>query len=302
MSIENPTTILIDVYGNPLSVQNGAAIPAGTTALMIAGSDGTNARYIIVDANGRAVVSGAGTAGTPAGGVMSIQGVAGGVALPISGTVTATNDSVGGIGSSMPHSATQIGATDGSNLQAPMAFDTGSHQYVLGTVLRSSSITGSIELGTATNPVRVNPTGTTVQPVSATALPLPTGAAQEHATAVSPSAVRLTDGAVFYKATTPADTQKVQEISASTSALTNVAGSATSVTLLAANPNRVKVVILNDNTAVLRVKYGAIASATSLTYILQPGASITEAEWSGRIDGIWATAGTGFARITEMTP
>lgn len=36
------------------------------------------------------------------------------------------------------------------------------------------------------------------QPVSAATLPLPTGAAQEHVTAVSPHAVRATDGATFY--------------------------------------------------------------------------------------------------------
>lgn len=71
------------------------------------------------------------------------------------------------------------------------------------------------------------------QPVSAASLPLPTGAstsakqdtgntslasidgkipaspAQEHTTAGSPASVRLTDGAAFYKPTTPSDTQPV---------------------------------------------------------------------------------------------
>ncbi len=57
--------------------------------------------------------------------------------------------------------------------------------------------------------VRTDPTGTTPQPITATSLPLPTGAAQEHTTAASPHATRLTDGTAFYKATTPADTQPV---------------------------------------------------------------------------------------------
>jgi len=39
------------------------------------------------DSNGRRIVVGAGVAGTPAGGVASVQGVAGGTALPVSGTV-----------------------------------------------------------------------------------------------------------------------------------------------------------------------------------------------------------------------
>jgi hypothetical protein len=47
------------------------------------------------------------------------------------------------------------------------------------------------------------------QPVSAAALPLPSGASQEHTTAVSPHAVRLTDGTAFFKPTTPSDTQPV---------------------------------------------------------------------------------------------
>ncbi len=57
--------------------------------------------------------------------------------------------------------------------------------------------------------VRTDPTGTTTQPISAASLPLPSGAAQEHTTAASPHATRLTDGTAFYKATTPADTQPV---------------------------------------------------------------------------------------------
>src|SRR5581483_3083140 len=47
------------------------------------------------------------------------------------------------------------------------------------------------------------------QPVSASSLPLPTGASQEHTTAASPHAVRLTDGVAFFKPTTPSDTQPV---------------------------------------------------------------------------------------------
>jgi hypothetical protein len=71
------------------------------------------------------------------------------------------------------------------------------------------------------------------QPVSASSLPLPSGAsteatlagiktgtdkipaspAQEHTTAASPAATRLSDGAAFYKATTPSDTQPVSAAS-----------------------------------------------------------------------------------------
>lgn len=59
--------------------------------------------------------------------------------------------------------------------------------------------------------VRNVPSGT--QAVSAASLPLPSGAAQEHTTAGSPHAARLTDGSAFYKATTPSDTQPISAAS-----------------------------------------------------------------------------------------
>jgi hypothetical protein len=97
MGSESPNVILYDVNGQEMSVSNGAAIPAGTSALMIAGSDGTNSRFITLDTSGRPVTVGAGTAGTPAGGVLSVQGVSGGQALPVTisgGTNTVNQGSV----------------------------------------------------------------------------------------------------------------------------------------------------------------------------------------------------------------
>jgi hypothetical protein len=142
MSGESPVVELYDSNGTPLSVQNGSAIPASTPGLLLMGSDGTNSRYFAVDSSGRTVVVGAGTAGTPVGGVISIQGVASGTVVPISitgtntisGTVTANQGTANTIGNSWP-----VEITDGINI-----------------------------LGTATHPVRIDPTGTTTQPVSGT--------------------------------------------------------------------------------------------------------------------------------------
>jgi len=116
-------------------------------------------------------VEGTGVAGTPAGGVLSIQGVAGGTPMPISGTISANNDSVGTNNSTVPSSSTQIGGSDGTNLQSVRVFDLdsgGGTQYVLGVGLRKAASGGSVELGTSTDPIRVDPTGTTTQPVSGT--------------------------------------------------------------------------------------------------------------------------------------
>lgn len=109
MGYESPNVNLIDSTGNSLPVQPGSAIPASTPALLLAGSDGTNARYLNVDSSGRTVLVGAGTAGTPAGGVISIQGVSGGQAMPISGTITATITSSSATGAATPSSASLAG-------------------------------------------------------------------------------------------------------------------------------------------------------------------------------------------------
>lgn len=87
-----------------------------------------------------------------------------------------------------------------------------------------------------------------------------------------------------------------------TATLTNVAGSATSVSLLAANTARRQVIIWNDSTALLYVKFGATASTTSFTFQVVGGGylELPMPVYTGAIDGIWVTA-TGSARITELT-
>ena len=100
--------------------------------------------------------------------------------VPVSGSITATNPSVGANNAAIPTSSTQVGGSDGTTLQAARVFDAdsgGGTQYVLGTILRASGAGGSVETGTSTSPLRIDPTGTTPQPVTAASLPLPTGAA-----------------------------------------------------------------------------------------------------------------------------
>lgn len=88
---------------------------------------------------------------------------------------------------------------------------------------------------------------------------------------------------------------------ASTATCTNVSASASSVQLLAANSSRLGVTVYNDSMAVLYLKLGTTASATSFTvrlarydYYEVPG------RYTGCIDGIWTVA-TGAARVTELT-
>jgi hypothetical protein len=90
-----------------------------------------------------------------------------------SNTVNLSVGTIGGTSSNFndffPAIGTAVGFNDGTNMQGARVFDAdtnGGAQYVLGSVLRASAPGGSVETGTAANPLRINPTGTTAQPVT----------------------------------------------------------------------------------------------------------------------------------------
>lgn len=84
-----------------------------------------------------------------------------------------------------------------------------------------------------------------------------------------------------------------------TATLANVASSATNVTLFAA-ANANGRAVFNDSTAVLYLKFGATASATS--YTVQIAAEgyyeFPQPAYCGQVDGVWASA-NGSARVTS---
>ena len=86
MSSESPAAELYSSDGYELSAQNAVSTPVGTRGILSMGSDGTNSRFIKVDSSGNVIAVGAGVAGTPAGGVVSIQGVTSGT--PVIGNIT----------------------------------------------------------------------------------------------------------------------------------------------------------------------------------------------------------------------
>lgn len=98
----------------------------------------------------------------------------------------------------------------------PVTYGTPVASPPTGTVVATEAVSGAeyqllkIVDGTAasTNRMIVSAAGAAkvdgsavTQPISAAALPLPAGAAQEHTTAASPHSARLSDGAAFYDAT-----------------------------------------------------------------------------------------------------
>jgi len=87
-----------------------------------------------------------------------------------------------------------------------------------------------------------------------------------------------------------------------TSAVTQVGDATTSTTLKALNANRIRLTITNDSSAVLYVKEGATASATSYTYRLAQYDAVIIDDYTGVVNGIWASDAGGFAYVTEITP
>lgn len=150
------------------------------------------------------------------------------------------------------------------------------------------------------------------QPVSAASLPLPSGAStaanqstgnaslssidgkipaspsQEHVTAGSPHAARLTDGTSFYKATTPSDTQPV-----SAAALPLPSGASTSANQTTANSS------LSSIDGKLN-SLGQKTSANSVPVVL-PSDQTVSVKAPVNVTGSGSAAGATVSGVTTLT-
>ncbi len=85
--------------------------------------------------------------------------------------------------------------------------------------------------------------------------------------------------------------------------VSSVACSTTSATVAAVYGSRKNLIVYNDDTKNLRLKFGSGASTTSFTVLLLPGAYWEMAPmpiYNGLVAGIWEAACTGSARVTEQ--
>lgn len=134
------------------------------------------------------IVAGGGTAGASGTAVLTVQGIASGTAMPISGSITATNPSIGATGAAVPASGTYIAASVAGTLTGLVATAAGlkvdgsaATQPVSGTVAVTQSTSPWVISGTATvsGTVAATQSGTwNITNVSGT-VSLPTGAATE---------------------------------------------------------------------------------------------------------------------------
>jgi hypothetical protein len=134
-----PVSGSVSITGTP-----SVTISSGTVTVTQA--TGTNLHTVIdsgtvaATQSGAWSVSGTGTAGTPATGVMTVQGNASGTPVPVSGTVTASNPSVSTTGSAPPGSATYVG---GSVTTASPSYTTGQISALSLTLAGALRVDGS---------------------------------------------------------------------------------------------------------------------------------------------------------------
>ena len=189
----NAQTYLTDALGraevNLISGQSAitggaGAVGASTPRVTLASDDPAVVALQIIDdwdEADRAKVN-------PIAGQVGVQGASGVVTALTQRVVLATDIA-------LPAGTNYIGRTrltDGTN-DVTTLFDADSgagSQFVLGVGLRKIASGGSVEAGTATDPLRTDPTGTTAQPVTDNA-----GSLTVDAPVGTPAFVRLSDGA-----------------------------------------------------------------------------------------------------------
>lgn len=165
---------------------------------------------------------------------------------------------------------------------------------------------------TTAGALRVDGSGVT-QPISAAALPLPSGAATS-ALQTSGNATLTTISGQLPPALGPQSsaaslsvvqatgtTFSVSQSTSATGTLTSVANAITSTTVLASNSSRKGFIVYNDSSVVLYIAFAATASTTAFSAKLQPGSAYnSDTLYTGIITGI-AAAASGSARVTEFT-
>lgn len=250
------------------------------------------------------------------------------------GSVTTTAPSyVTGTSAAMSLTVTGLLRVDGSNVTQPVSattlpLPTGASTSALQTTGNSTLLTISGQLPatlgakTIANSLAVNIASDQVVPISATALPLPTGAATaalQTSGNASLVAIAASDASIDSK--TPALGQAVMAASvpvviasnqsaipvtlassaSATATLTSVALATSSTSVLASNAARKGFTVFNDSLNIVYLAYAATASTTAFTSKLLSGSAFTnDINFTGAISMI-ASAATGSLRVTELT-
>lgn len=172
--------------------------------------------------------------------------------------------------------------------------------------------TNPLSLTTA-GALRVDGSGVT-QPISAAALPLPSGAATSalqtsgNATLVTisgqlPTTLGQKTSANSLAVVISSDQSPIPVTSSlsSTAAITSVSNAITTGVVLASNTARRGFIVYNDSLAIVFLAFAATASTTAFSVKMQPGSEYEPGiDYTGVISAI-ASAAVGALRVTEFT-
>lgn len=302
MALESPVSVLFNSDGYEIAVKDGLALAANSAGLLIAGSDGTDTHYIALDSSGRSLVVGAGVAGTPAGGVLTIQGVSGGQDVPVSVSNFPADQSVvqddasellasvGGLGASgaaLVGNPVRIGASDGTNTRDLLA-DSSGRLLVVGAAADGAALAGA--------PVRIGASdGTNTQDIlsDADGRLVMVGAAADGA-AVSGAPVRMAGAD---------DGDITRDILTDTAGRIIMAGAAADGSALAGAPVRIGAsdgtntqdILSDDQGRLVMVGAAAAGSAPSGNPVLMAG-------WDGTNVQTFKLDSNGALQINEVKP
>lgn len=172
----------IDPTGTTTQPISAASLPLPTGAATETTLSGLSAKFGSLGqktmANSAPVVIASDQSAIPASqsGTWNLNNISGTISLPTGAATEST-----------------LGSIDGKLRAFDLDSGAGT-QNVLGISLRKSASGGSVEFGTSSDPLRIDPTGTTTQPISAASLPLPSGAATSAIQTDGTQRTKLTDG------------------------------------------------------------------------------------------------------------
>lgn len=124
--------------------------------------------------------------------------------------------------------------------------------------------------------------------------------AQEVLISHADDSIKIGDGTDFVAVNT--DGSINVSLTTGSSSVTAVTASVTNTTLIASNSSRRGILLYNDSTSIVRVKFGTTASSSSFSFKLYPNCFYDNPTmcYTGIITGIWESA-NGNMLVTQLT-
>jgi hypothetical protein len=307
--------------GLAVDVTRLSALVAGSAIIGKVGIDQTTpgtTNLVSIGTNGTVAINAAIPTGSNVIGKVSIDQTTPGTTNLVS---IGTNGTVA-INAALPTGANAIGSITNTTFAATQATASSLNAQVVGAVASAGTNAGNpIKIGSVfntTQPTVTNGQIVDLQSTARGALIVSTGTDTFNVTISGALAtgtntigsVKLTDGTntatVKAASTAAASTDTAVVVrplnQASSASIAQVTSSASNSTLKASNTARIGLLIYNDSSSALYVKFGATASTTSFTIKIAANSyyEMPNPIYTGIVDGIWASA-NGFAYVTELT-